>query len=85
MGSLFHLLAFFFFSLFFFSTLEGSFLKSFRDTEPKTMPIKRRREGNRQVCVCWGGWGAVHAFDGDHEPSLRWWLDSLACLKACHA
>lgn len=36
----------------FFSLLEGSFLKSFRDIEPKTMPIKRRREGNSQVCVC---------------------------------
>lgn len=69
----------FFLLFFFFTSLEGSFLKSFTGTEPKTMPIlcykKRRREGNWQVCVCVGG----------HEPSLRWWLDSLACLKGCHA
>lgn len=50
----------FLFAVFFFTSLEGSFLKSFTDTEPKTKPIlcykKRRREGNRQVCVCvWGG------------------------------
>lgn len=34
----------------------------------------QKEEG--QVCVCVGG---------GHEPSLRWWLDSLACLKGCHA
>lgn len=69
----------FLFAVFLFPSLEGSFLKSFTDTEPKTLPIlcykKRRREGNGQVCVCVGG----------HEPSLRWWLDSLAWLKGCHA
>lgn len=42
----------------FCSSLEGSFLKSFRATETKIMPIKTRgREIGRCVSVC-GGWGA---------------------------
>lgn len=65
---------FLFLSSIFFSSLEGSFLKSFRDTKPKTMPITTWREGNRQVCdgvcvcVLWGRGGCTHLTETMSHP-----------------
>lgn len=50
--------SFLFAVFFFFTSLEGSFLKSFTDTEPKTMPImcyKKKKGGESAgVCMCGG-------------------------------
>lgn len=72
-------------SLFFFFSLEGIFLKSFADTESKTMAIllvetENKEEGDSKIgrereCVC------VRLCDCNYERSLRWWMDRLACFK----